>query len=72
MKFSFDIHYSLFDILRFKKYTEMQGIVNVQGRPSEWTLIIFNLRSAGTPFRMFLFQTSLSVQPGACLWPVPP
>jgi len=42
MKFSFDIRYSLFDILRFKKYTEMQGIVNVQGRPSEWTLIIFN------------------------------
>ena len=72
MKFSFDIRYSLFDILRFKKYTEMQGIVNVQGRPSEWTLIIFNLRSAGTPSRMFLFQTGLSVRPEACLWLVPP
>ena len=36
MKFSFDIRYSLFDILRFKKSPQMQWATNVRDKLSEW------------------------------------
>ncbi len=35
MKFSFDIRYSLFDILRFKKSIQAQSVENVRDRLSE-------------------------------------
>jgi hypothetical protein len=35
MKFSFDIHYSLFDILRFKKSSQMQRVTNMRDKLSE-------------------------------------
>jgi|GEM_PF-7105534 len=35
MKFSFDIRYSLFDILRFKKGLQTQRVTNVRDNLSE-------------------------------------
>ena len=35
MKFSFDIRYSLFDILRFKKSLQIQRVTNMRDELSE-------------------------------------